>query len=161
MKELQTAISYYEDARESERLNAVAANKGEDFETPAVLTQETTDARAQLQTALGAAELSGNRDDPLAVQACRLLDIPTISEVYTRIAEKQHGFVTKADVQRIPYKNLRVLVRCGASRFLCTLDELAQRLAGVEEAGDYVRDVSIPANPKPNDWVNLGYRPPS
>lgn len=87
----------------------------------------------------------------------------TLQEIFNRIRDR-FGFITIADVEEIrklmPSPRLQVLVRCGCDRFLCGLDELDFRLAEVDRKGDYVRDVSIPANPKPVDWISLGYRQP-
>jgi hypothetical protein len=84
-----------------------------------------------------------------------------LTDVLKRIAGEQMGFITSADVVEIrkdlPNPDLTVLVRCGTNRFLCPLNELEHRMASVERDGDYVRDVSIPANPKPHDWIAVGY----
>jgi hypothetical protein len=86
-----------------------------------------------------------------------------LQEVFNKIRE-QYGFVTDIDVAELrkllPNPSLRVLVRCGCDRFVCPLNELEHRMAEVEKKGDYVRDVSVPANPKPVDWNQLGYRHP-
>lgn len=42
-----------------------------------------------------------------------------------------------------PYSTIKVLVRCGAERFTCRVRDLRERMAEVEEKGDYVRDVAI------------------
>ena len=87
-----------------------------------------------------------------------------LKEVFTRIAGEQFGFVTEKDVDTIrgllPFPTLGVLVRCGRDRFVCPLNTLEARMAEVKRKGDYVRDVSIPHNPRPSDWIALGYEPP-
>ena len=84
-----------------------------------------------------------------------------LTDTLKRIAGEQMGFITSDDVVEIrkdvPNPGMQVLVRCGTNRFLCPLSELEHRMASVERDGDYVRDVSIPANPKPRDWIALGY----
>lgn len=76
----------------------------------------------------------------------------------------QSGFIMREDVEAIrkdiPNPTMKVLVRCGRDRFMCPLNELEFRMANVELTGDYVRDVCIPANPKPIDWHNIGYKKP-
>lgn len=87
-----------------------------------------------------------------------------LTEVFKRIAQEQYGCVTATDVEEIrkdiANPTMKVLVRTGRTRFLCPLNELEHRMATVDREGDYVRDVSIPANPKPHDWTVLGYEPP-
>ena len=85
-------------------------------------------------------------------------------EVFARI-RKNWGFLDDRDVNELrslmPSPNMQVLVRCGGDRFLCGLRELEFKMAEVEERGDHVRDVCVPNNPAPTDWINLGYITPS
>jgi len=86
-----------------------------------------------------------------------------LQDIFNKIRE-QYGFVTDTDVvelrKLLPNPSLQVLVRCGGDRFICPLNELEHRMAEVEKKGDYVRDVCVPASPKPVDWTNLGYVEP-
>jgi hypothetical protein len=87
-----------------------------------------------------------------------------LKEVFTRIAGEQFGFVTDKDIEvirgQLPTPSMKVLVRCGMDRFVCGLDTLEARMAEVKRKGDYVRDVCIPNNPHPSDWIAVGYNPP-
>jgi hypothetical protein len=89
---------------------------------------------------------------------------PKLAEAFQRIAREQYGFITDQDAEviraHVPSPTMKVLVRCGRSRFLCPLNKLEERMAQVERDGDYVRDVSIPHSPLPTDWITLGYQPP-
>lgn len=86
-----------------------------------------------------------------------------LADTLTKI-RKQHGYLLPEDVAEIRKDicnpSMQILVRHGRGRFLCPLNELEWRLANVEREGDYVRDVCIPANPKPLDWFALGYKSP-
>jgi hypothetical protein len=66
--------------------------------------------------------------------------------VYERIIGEQCGFVDKKDVPDLERvnPNIRVLVRCGAGRYLCGLSDLEAVFELVARRGDYVRDVSLP-----------------
>jgi len=87
----------------------------------------------------------------------------TLQDILQKIRE-QYGFLTMEDRDNMLKVMSRfdgqVLVRCGAGRFLCGLRELPEQIAKVEADGDYVRDVSIPAAPKPVDWLSIGYSAP-
>ncbi len=57
------------------------------------------------------------------------------------------GFIRDVDLPGIiAGDRLRVLlVRCGATRFMASAQNIAGMIAAVEASGDYVRDVSFPA----------------
>ena|SRR3990167_8169694 len=84
-----------------------------------------------------------------------------------RFAEKHLGFLTENEVNILMEhisihlrKRLSVLVRCGRNRFICSLVYLRDRIKEVQDTGDYVRDVSIPAGEIfKNEWVKIGYNP--
>ncbi len=64
-----------------------------------------------------------------------------------RVIDKQAGFLTDKDTpvlkKVMPW--MAVLVRCGRSRYVAPIRDLDKVFQIVEEEGDYVRDVSIPA----------------
>lgn len=59
------------------------------------------------------------------------------------------GFLTQSETNVLALStrtaHTTVLVRCGGSRFQCAVNELPMRIFEAEAAGDYVRDVCIPA----------------
>ena len=63
------------------------------------------------------------------------------------ISKAQFGFVTKEDldVLEVEMPNLPLLIRCGCDRYIAQAQDTKARMDYVEETGDYVRDVSIPA----------------
>lgn len=63
------------------------------------------------------------------------------------LSKQQFGFVTKEDldVLEVEMPNLPLLIRCGCDRYVAQAQDTKARMDYVEEAGDYVRDVSIPA----------------
>lgn len=67
--------------------------------------------------------------------------------VIEKIKEKNHGFVTDADLPEIIKENENqvLLVRCGYSRFVTTANNLNHFIKVIETA-DYVRDVSFLSN---------------
>lgn len=69
------------------------------------------------------------------------------------------GFITSRE-QEAELKQLNrlqpVLVRCGAGRFTCAVQDLPHFIACVNAGGDYVRDVSLPVG----SWEKAaGWRP--
>lgn len=68
--------------------------------------------------------------------------------IQRHIVNLQFGFVTSKDMPVIlaldPLQPL--LVRCGACRFVCGAQYLEHMMRCVGAGGDYVRDVSIPAD---------------
>ena len=63
------------------------------------------------------------------------------------LSKDQFGFVLKQDldVLKSEMPNLPLLIRCGRERYVAEAQDTEARIGYVEEAGDYVRDVSIPA----------------
>jgi hypothetical protein len=63
------------------------------------------------------------------------------------ISKTQFGFVTKEDLDTLEVEmpNLPLLIRCGRDRCIAQAQDTKARMDHVEETGDYVRDVSIPA----------------
>ncbi len=61
--------------------------------------------------------------------------------------EEQGGFIQVNQVDALKGWNrlMPVLVRCGGCRFTCPIQDLETLTGYVEQAGDYVRDVSLPA----------------
>jgi hypothetical protein len=66
-----------------------------------------------------------------------------------RAAKTRHGFLDAPDVKHLatdPATRLEcLLVRCGACRFLAPAQDVERLIGYVDQAGDYVRDVSLPA----------------
>lgn len=63
------------------------------------------------------------------------------------LSKQQFGFITKEDLSDLVDKmpTLKVLIRCGMDRYVTTAYLATQKMAWVEEQGDYVRDVSLPS----------------
>ena len=63
------------------------------------------------------------------------------------LSKQQFGFVTAQDldVLKSEMPNLPLLIRCGRDRYVAQAQDTEARMNYVEEVGDYVRDVSIPA----------------
>jgi hypothetical protein len=63
------------------------------------------------------------------------------------LSKQQFGFVTKEDldVLEVEMPNLPLLIRCGCDRYIAQACDTKARMDYVDETGDYVRDVSIPA----------------
>lgn len=63
------------------------------------------------------------------------------------LSKNQFGFVLKQDldVLKSEMPSLPLLIRCGRERYVAEAQDTEARIDYVEEAGDYVRDVSIPA----------------
>jgi len=63
------------------------------------------------------------------------------------LSKQQFGFVTKDDLDLLKEEmpNLPLLIRCGRDRYIAQAQDAEARMRYVEEIGDYVRDVSIPA----------------
>ena len=67
---------------------------------------------------------------------------------------KRHGFLADNDLARLiecGQRLTQVLVKCGGVRFVCAVQDAAQIISAIEEAGDYVRDVRIVA-PQLERW---------
>lgn len=62
------------------------------------------------------------------------------------LSKQQFGFVTKDDLDVIKSEmpNLKLLIRCGADRYVELACHAQKRMELVEADGDYVRDVSLP-----------------
>jgi hypothetical protein len=63
------------------------------------------------------------------------------------LSKQQFGFITKDDLKVIKAEmpNLKVLIRCGCERYVELACHAQKRMELVEQQGDYVRDVSLPA----------------
>jgi len=63
------------------------------------------------------------------------------------LSKQQFGFVTKEDLDNLEVEmpNLPLLIRCGRDRYVAQAQDTKARMDYVEETGDYVRDVSVPA----------------
>lgn len=63
------------------------------------------------------------------------------------LSKQQFGFITKDDLNVIKTEmpNLKVLIRCGCERYVELACHAQKRMELVEQQGDYVRDVSLPA----------------
>ena len=63
------------------------------------------------------------------------------------LSKQQFGFVTKQDLDilEVEMPNLPLLIRCGRDRYIAQAQDTKTRMDYVEETGDYVRDVSVPA----------------
>ena len=63
------------------------------------------------------------------------------------LSKQQFGFMSRADLDVITKEmpNLKVLIRCGGERYVELACHAYKRMQLVEESGDYVRDVSLPA----------------
>ena len=73
-----------------------------------------------------------------------ILMINTLLKV---LSKSQFGFVTKEDLDALEVEmpNLPLLIRCGRDRYIAQAQDTKARMEYVEETGDYVRDISIPA----------------
>ena len=63
------------------------------------------------------------------------------------LSKSQFGFVTKEDLDilEVEMPNLPLLLRCGCDRYVAQAQDARAKMDYVEEKGDYLRDVSIPA----------------
>jgi hypothetical protein len=63
------------------------------------------------------------------------------------LSKQQFGFVTAEDLDilEVEMPNLPLLIRCGCDRYIAQACDTKARMDYVDETGDYVRDVSIPA----------------
>lgn len=63
------------------------------------------------------------------------------------IRRAHYGFITKEELARIVEidRLFPLLVRCGGCRFTAPAQDVEKLIGYVENAGDYVRDVSFPA----------------
>jgi hypothetical protein len=63
------------------------------------------------------------------------------------LSKTQFGFITKEDLDilEVEMPNLPLLIRCGGDRYVAQAQDAKARMDYVDETGDYVRDVSIPA----------------
>jgi hypothetical protein len=63
-----------------------------------------------------------------------------------KVLSEQFGFITKDDLDVIKSEmpNLKVLIRCGAERYVEFACHAEKRMELVAQKGDYVRDVSLP-----------------
>lgn len=61
---------------------------------------------------------------------------------------KPGGFVTEKELPAIIELDrlTPLLVRCGGCRFCAPAQDIAKLILAVEKSGDYIRDVSFPAN---------------
>lgn len=96
-----------------------------------------------------------------------MYDKNKLPAILKTISSQGGGFLTSREVVDLQEcishdirKNLLVLVRCGASRYLSTLDQLNDRLLLTARDGDYVRDISVPATPGNRSWLEIGYVSP-
>ena len=85
----------------------------------------------------------------------------TLNDLVNRISQ-EYGFVSMADIAAVlgayPSFTGSVLVRCGAARFACSLQALPEQIERVESVGDYIWDISVPAQPFDNSaWTAIGY----
>ena len=63
------------------------------------------------------------------------------------LSKQQFGFVTEEDLGSLEVEmpNLPLLIRCGCDRYIAQACDTKARMDYVDETGDYVRDISIPA----------------
>lgn len=65
------------------------------------------------------------------------------------VARGNHGFLCADDVAVLAADDatrlVQLVVRCGGCRFVAAAQDVAFLIRAVEGAGDYVRDVSLPA----------------
>lgn len=68
----------------------------------------------------------------------------------TRILRDRCGFLTADEVAFLAgeplYRLTQLLIRAGGCRFLCAAQDVAHLERCLEAGGDYVRDVSFPAD---------------
>ena len=71
------------------------------------------------------------------------------STLITRVTRDNLGFLTASEVAALASRNdsrlTQLLVRCGGCRFVAAAQDVPQIINALEAAGDYVRDVSLPA----------------
>lgn len=73
----------------------------------------------------------------------------TLPLSFLQTVADQCGFLTQDEVELLAGREdgrlVQVLVRCGGKRFVCAAQDAPGMIEAVEAAGDYVRDVSLPA----------------
>lgn len=103
--------------------------------------------------------------DASQIRAVRQIDPPAgFSEAHRRaVADaiignaraEQGGFLTAQDLETIrqsqAHRLFQVIIRAGGCRLMCAAQDVAHLIACLEAGGDYVRDVSIPANVRYTD----------
>lgn len=70
------------------------------------------------------------------------------AKIYNESQRERYGFLTDTELpilaQDEVYRTIRVLVRCGGSRFIACAQDALVLIEAVEASGkEYVRDVSI------------------
>lgn len=159
-QDLAIALVCCLEAHWAEKENGYKASLGDDnVENPVVLAQEYRDARGVLEDALVKAEAAGD-SGVLVMRACKALEVEYLPVVFHRIHNRL-GFLTQEDTCRLEksFPNHRVLVRTSQGRFLCPLRDLNNSIKELKD-GDYLREVCIPASPKPVEWNRVGYHSP-
>ena len=65
----------------------------------------------------------------------------------SRVRETRGGFLLDTEVEKLAAcgqsRLWKVLVRCGAARFICATQDVATLVKYVKAGGDYVRDVGL------------------
>ena len=71
-----------------------------------------------------------------------------LANIIETASRERGGFVTSDQVKSIVglSRLFQLSVRCGNCRFLCSAQDVEHLIRCIEAGGDYVRDVSIPAN---------------
>jgi hypothetical protein len=66
-------------------------------------------------------------------------------------ARARFGFLYSTDIEALTddpeTRLMQLLVRCGGCRFVAAAQDVPHLIHCIQTGGDYVRDVSIPANP--------------
>ena len=70
-----------------------------------------------------------------------------MTPIQSYMLTKPFGFVTDKDMPEVIRlaRLVPLLVRCGGKRFVAPAQDVAAMIKAVEASGDYVRDVSFPA----------------
>lgn len=87
------------------------------------------------------------------IQNKKLMDLITkeLPKNYFFITDKEHRILN----QNIPVplqKELPLMIRTGASRLLTNVADVMREVDKIERSDDYIRDISIPATPRPEAW---------
>ena len=69
--------------------------------------------------------------------------------ILSRVRDNKYGFLDSRDITALTktksHRLFQVLLRFGSCRLICAVQDVEHIITGLENAGDYIRDVSIPA----------------
>jgi len=72
----------------------------------------------------------------------------TANDVLSKVVNEQMGFLRSedADVLVADMPDALVLIRTGANRYTCRMDQIEEVIEQIEDNNDYVRDVCFPSD---------------